>query len=93
MQIFEKAYDEGKMVGYNEMVNKDAALMALAPDEILRIDQNMFEFMLRSIPGLILAKDRAEFDAMKEDVIRQMWDLGAQESIDWWTAEYERCVK
>lgn len=75
--------------------NQSAIQMGLeiAPKNIVRIDSNCEEITMNAIPNLVQANTDEEFAAAKADLIAQLKDAGAEESVEWWTNAWETSKK
>ena len=45
---------------------------------------------MNTIPQLVTAATQEEFDSAKEALLKNMKDLGAEESVQWWTTEWDK---
>lgn len=75
------------MSGYNMDI---VACMPATPQEITRIDSACEELVMNTIPQLVTAASQEDFDKAKEELLKNMKDLGAEESVQWWTTEWDK---
>ena len=75
---------EGKATDQSVYMRALVGLLGTPPTEITRVDNNVTEIFKRTLPDLVLAADQAAFDAVKADLLKELYDSGIQESMDWW---------
>lgn len=59
------------------------------PTDIARIDSQSEEIVSRAVPSLVQAKDAAEFDAAKTQVLADLEKANAQHAWDWWKTQWD----
>ena len=83
-----EAYDKQR----TKVVDSDvlAAYMEPMPDDIALISQKISDMANEEFYKLIFANNKEEFEAKKQDIIQQAYDLGLQTEMDWIIAEREK---
>lgn len=66
------------------------ACMPATPQDITRIDNACEELVMNTIPQLVTAATQEEFDSAKTEMLKEMKELGAEKSVEWWSTEWEK---
>lgn len=86
-QVANNLIDEGKAYDKRNQNSDLISLIPACPQDITRIDSKCLDIMNKAIPKLVLAKDKTEFDAIKEETVKLWQSANVQKSIDWWTEQ------
>lgn len=84
-----KLIDEGKAADKRTVMFDLTGLLPSPPQNISRIDNNCREIMMRALPKLVLAADRATYEAERDAVLAEFAEAGVNESIEWWESQAE----
>lgn len=82
--------EPGKYYNMSDYNMDIVACMPATPQEITRIDSACEELVMNTIPQLVTAASQEEFDSAKEALLKNMQDLGAEESAQWWNTEWSK---
>ncbi|MCI5859762.1 MAG: hypothetical protein MR023_08210 [Blautia sp.] len=80
-----KRVEAGTSIDLGTGINAIQMGLPTTPKNIVRIDSNCEEITMSAIPSLVQAASDEEFEAAKADLIAQLKDAGAEESVEWWT--------
>ena len=80
-----KRVEAGTSIDLGTGVNAIQMGLPTTPKNIVRIDSNCEEIAMSAIPSLVQAASDDEFEAAKADLIAQLKDAGAEESVEWWS--------
>ncbi len=86
--LLAKHVEEGTSIDLGTGLNAIQFGLPTTPQDIVRIDSNVEELTLSAIPSLVQAGTDEEFEAAKADLLAQLKDAGAEESVEWWTAAW-----
>ena len=79
-----KRVEAGTSIDLGTGINAIQMGLPTTPKNIVRIDSNCEEITMSAIPSLVQAASDEEFEAAKADLIAQLKDAGAEESVEWW---------
>ena len=80
-----KRVEAGTSIDLGTGINAIQMGLPTTPKNIVRIDSNCEEITMSAIPSLVQAASDEEFEVAKADLIAQLKDAGAEESVEWWT--------
>ena len=80
-----KRVEAGTSIDLGTGINAIQMGLPTTPKNIVRIDSNCEEITMSAIPSLVQAASDEEFEAAKADLIAQLKDAGAEESVEWWS--------
>lgn len=83
--MLKKHVEAGTSIDLGNGLNAIQMGLATTPSDIVRIDSNVEELTISAIPSLVQAATDEEFEAAKADLIQQLKDAGAEDSVAWWT--------
>lgn len=86
--LLKKRVEEGSSIDLSNWNSAIQVALETTPKDIVRIDSNCLEITSNAIPSLVQAKTDEEFEAAKEALLKELKAAGAQESVDWWTAQW-----
>ena len=93
MQAIDNLLRAGKMTDASTCKTTNFInLMPTPPDDIQRMQTKIVDIVLKGIPRMALAKNDADFDAIKKDVRAQLKAAGAEKSVNWWLTEYKKIM-
>lgn len=79
-----------------DMRDTEAAIRMVikaAPKDINRIDSNVEETTIKALPGLVMAKTDAEFEAAKAKLMEDLKSANVEKSIKWWKDSWAEARK
>lgn len=88
--LLTKKVEEGTSI---DMANYKSVIqmgLEVTPKNIVRIDSNCEEITMNAIPNLVQAETDEEFAEAKKELISQLKDAGAEESVEWWMNAWEK---
>lgn len=88
-QAFENEIKKGTIKDYSDYEYEWRMTIDLVPDEINMIDAKIEDIARKATPKLMLAKDDVEFEAVKAQVIEDVYDAGYETSLAWWMPQLE----
>ena len=77
--------EAGTSIDLGTGINAIQMGLPTTPKNIVRIDSNCEEITMSAIPSLVQAASDEEFEAAKADLIAQLKDAGAEESVELWS--------
>ena len=80
-----KRVEAGTSIDLGTGINAIQMGLPTTPKNIVRIDSHCEEITMSAIPSLVQAASDEEFEAAKADLIAQLKDAGAEESVEWWS--------
>lgn len=83
-EIFLKNVESGKSMNQKDMDTRLFAAVANPTDDIKRIDVKLDEIMIKAVAKAIMAKDDADFEAVKQKTLEDLKAAGAETANDWW---------
>jgi putative aldouronate transport system substrate-binding protein len=64
-------------------------VLSQVPEDIQRMDSKIDDYLKRTMPKIIMAKNENEFNKTQENMMKDLKELNAQKSIDYWTKIYD----
>ena len=83
--VLKNKVEAGTSIDLGTCLNAIQMGLATTPKNITRIDSNCEEIAMSAIPNLVQAESDEEFEAAKADLLAQLKDAGAEESVEWWS--------
>lgn len=83
-----KRVEEGKSFDMSGLQNLNTACMESAPQDIVRIDNNVAEIVTNAVPNLVQAPDEETFNEVREQLLNDVKAAGIETAIEWWTQNY-----
>lgn len=83
-QAFENKINEGTIQDFSDYNYEWRMVIDIVPDDIKMIDAKIDDIVNKAAPKLVLAKDDAEFDSVKAQMIEDIYNAGYETSLDWW---------
>ncbi|BBI36495.1 type 2 periplasmic-binding domain-containing protein [Cohnella abietis] len=66
-----------------------APFMPIAPDDIKRIDDKIINYVQSALAKMILTKDEAKYNAMKEEIISKVRAMDYDTSFNWYQTAFK----
>lgn len=88
-QLFTKYEQEGKLQPVNR-IDDIRGSMPSAPNDIKAIDAAMETYMGKYIAKAVLAKNDADYEAKKKEIIDELLKMGGDKSNQWWTDTFNQ---
>lgn len=86
--MLKKRVEAGTSTDLGTWISAIQVAMETTPKNIVRIDSNCVEITQNAVPSLVQAATDEEFEAAKAALIQELEAAGAQESADWWIAQW-----
>lgn len=84
-------YEDMEDITVHEVV---AAALPQTPDDIIRIDNALMETLKTEILILVMnAQSDEEFEEGREAILEELYDIGLQQSLDFWLPAYAETTK
>ncbi|MBS4828870.1 MAG: hypothetical protein KH128_07320 [Firmicutes bacterium] len=88
-QAFENKIKEGKIKDFSDYDYEWRMVIDIEPEEIKMISAKIDDIVNKGQPKLILAKDDAEFESVKAQMIEDIYDAGYETYMEWWKPQME----